>query len=429
MDPVTSSQFFAMKDAFARQGTNIEAAYAPDGEIDYMYVVDHLLAVNRDDNLDRLQAAMPGLRRVGPEEPPRAGELMRLSIDQVSIGDGTPGSLTVPELLDQLDDNPALAGEEPLVTPVHIVHIQPGKKKICPAVEPEVPSGYPDQPWPAQAEAHEVKRNVKIGISDTGLQPGYDDSAQYPWLDGVDGEEEPLGPILPDGLQSIPKYAGHGTFVAGVAKCMAREAAVFVNSHFTTCGADAEDSIIRKLEELIQNQEPDLLSLSAGVYTRNDWPPLAFVEFWMRHPKITLIAAAGNESTNRKFYPAAFDWAVGVGALGTDQRHRAWFSNYGDWVDVYALGEGMVNAYATGVYTYQEPPKQPAKQTFNGVARWDGTSFSTPLVAGLIADEMARSGDDAATAKDTLLTKARNNPLPGVGPVLYPPQTPPIAIP
>ena len=179
--------------------------------------------------------------------------------------------------------------------------------------------------------------------------------------------------------------------------------------------------IIRKLEELIQTQSPDLLCLAAGTYSRNGWDSVGFSDFHRRHPDIPLIAAAGNESTKRKFWPAAFDWVVGVGALATDQEHRAWFSNYGDWVDVYALGEGMVNAYATGVYTYQEPPKQPAKQTFRGMARWDGTSFSTPLVAALIADEMTRSGSTAKEATQKVLDRARAQRIHGVGPALYPP--------
>jgi hypothetical protein len=80
----------------------------------------------------------------------------------------------------------------------------------------------------------------------------------------------------------------------------------------------------------------------------------------------------------------------------------------------------MVNAYATGEYTYQEPPKRAAKQNFDGIARWDGTSFSAPLVAGLIADEMARNGTAAAAAAGTLLEKARTQLIPGVGPVLFP---------
>ena len=98
--------------------------------------------------------------------------------------------------------------------------------------------------------------------------------------------------------------------------------------------------------------------------------------------------------------------------------NRAWFSNYGDWVNVYALGEGLVNAFATGVYTYQEPPKRPARQVFDGMARWDGTSFSAPLVAGLIAAEMARSDATAADAAGAVLATARE--INGVGRVLLP---------
>ena len=69
-------------------------------------------------------------------------------------------------------------------------------------------------------------------------------------------------------------------------------------------------------------------------------------------------------------------------------------------MDVYALGRKHSQRLCSRLYTYQEPPKQPAKQTFYGMARWDGTSFSAPLVAGLIADEMARSGVSAQAASE-----------------------------
>jgi subtilisin family serine protease len=170
---------------------------------------------------------------------------------------------------------------------------------------------------------------------------------------------------------------------------------VRVANHFPASGAWLEHEIVLSLENLIAGFNPDVISLSAGSYTRDDWEPLTFSLLHELNPHLMLVAAAGNEATDQPFYPAAFDWVVGVGALGADQAHRAWFSNYGDWVDVYALGEGLVNAYATGTYEYQEPPRRPAKQDFDGMARWDGTSFATPVVAGLIAAELA--GDAALT--------------------------------
>lgn len=414
MDRVTSAQYLTMKDSFSRENIDIEVAYTPAGDVDHIYNVGRLLAMDRGDNVQRLQAALPGLRRADAAEQPGTGDLVLLSIDEAE-----GGNLTVSEALElideRLEDNPALAGDEPLAGPVHVVHIT----KICPAGEPEVPSGYPTQPWPRPRPAGQGRGSVLIGVSDTGLLQNLD-LTRYPWLARVSGESDPLGPILPGGQPSIPQYAGHGTFVAGVAGCLAPEATVYVNNHFTKSGGELEHVIIQKLEDLIRAYSPHLISLSAGTYTHKNRPSLAFSDFHRRHPDITLVAAAGNDSTDRPFWPAASDWSVSVAALGADQQHRAWFSNHGAWVDVYAPGEGLVNAYATGEYTYHEPPKRPAKQTFNGMARWDGTSFATPLVAGLIAAEMSRAGVSAAQATQAVLTKARQQAIKGVGPALVP---------
>ena len=86
-------------------------------------------------------------------------------------------------------------------------------------------------------------------------------------MSDVTGVEEPLGPTLPDGLQSIPKYAGHGTFVRWCRQMHGAWSHDICNSHFTMSGAVEEDSLIQALDELIQDQSPDLLSLFAGVYT------------------------------------------------------------------------------------------------------------------------------------------------------------------
>jgi subtilisin family serine protease len=414
MDEVSSSQFQGMREAFAREGISIDVAYTPAGEPEYMYETGRLLA--RADVVEQVQDRLPGAGPVDRDVPYSAEES---SLVVLSIDDLRDGHLTVPQALDLLDarldvDNPALTGGFPLVTPVHIMHIT----RTCPATEPEVPSccapGEPCSPCPPPAA--DGGAGVVIGVCDTGLLA---DNGSAPWLDRVTGELDPLRPLLPNGLYAIPSYCGHGTFAAGVARCEAPESDVYVANHFAMSGGEREWVIVQKLMELIaRDPAPQVVNLSAGTYTRNGWALLSFSAF--DHGGITLTAAAGNDATDRKFFPAAFDWAVSVGALGADRHNRAWFSNYGDWVDVYTPGEGLVNAFATGEYTYHEPPKRPARQIFDGRARWSGTSFAAPLVAGLIAAQMSADGVSAADATQAVLAQARAQAIPGTGPVLLP---------
>jgi len=420
-DSVLSSQFQAMRDAFAREGIFIEVAYTPSGRADYIYEAGRLLA--RADVVQRVADVLPGAEPVHRDEQPAAESLRVLSIDGLR-----DGYLTVPQALDFLDRrldvyNPAPDGGFPLITPVHILHItqpSPDTARTCPATEPEVPCCCaPDEPCgPCPPLAPDGGDGVVIGICDSGLLA---DHGSAPWLTDVNvtGDTDQLGPLLPGGLYAIPRYCGHGTFVAGVARSQAPASTVYVSSDFVMSGGQREWVFVQKLQELIAGDPaPQVVNLSAGSYTRNDWLLLSFSAF--DHGGITLTASAGNDATHRKFWPAAFDWAVGVGALGADQRNRAWFSNYGDWVNVYTPGEGLVNAFATGEYTYQEPPKRPAVQIFDGRARWSGTSFSAPLVAGLIAAQMSRTGASADAATQALLTQASEQAIPDVGPVLFP---------
>jgi hypothetical protein len=205
---------------------------------------------------------------------------------------------------------------------------------------------------------------------------------------------------------------------------MAPRADVRVARALKTAAAAFESDIVTELLSVI-DWAPDVISLSAGTHTWKSGGLLSFQVFvdgpLRERPGTVLVAAAGNDGADWKFSPAEMESVIGVGALGPPGDALAWFSNYGDWVKVYAPGQDLVNAFATGTYIYYE--QNPGTQAdFAGMASWSGTSFSTPVVSGLIAARMSGTGETAREAADSLLRLARAQALPGIGPVLHPGQ-------
>ena len=80
----------------------------------------------------------------------------------------------------------------------------------------------------------------------------------------------------------------------------------------------------------------------------------------------------------------------------------------------------IISQLTTGTYTCHVYPYANDPRKFYGMAKWSGTSFSTPIVTGLIASRMSRSGETARQAAAALLAEARAQAIAGVGPVLLP---------
>jgi subtilisin family serine protease len=243
--------------------------------------------------------------------------------------------------------------------------------------------------------------------------------AAYPWLHGVTGDPDPQ---VGNGL--IGRYGGHGTFIASVVRAMAPQADVRVPAFFGKAGALFESDIVKALLPVL-DLDPDVISLSAGSHTWQYQGSLSFYVFVKDHlsqyPRTVLVAAAGNDGADWKFSPAEMDEVIGVGALGPPGDALAWFSDHGTWVKVYAPGQDLVHAFASGKYEYHEL-RAGQHADFHGMARWSGTSFSTPVVSGLIAARMSGTGQSAPEAAESLLQLARAQALPDVGPVLHPGQ-------
>ena len=241
-----------------------------------------------------------------------------------------------------------------------------------------------------------------VGILDTP-------EIRHPWLSGR--YRHPIHDLSHESHDSVLDEAyGHGTFVAGVVLQAAPGAEIAVAGVLDMDGV-ADDFTIAK--GLAQVGDVDVLNLSLGGYTFNDQPPIATDAALSRLSNRTVVVcAAGNADSDRPFWPAADYRFISVAALDPQTGGKAKFSNYGSWV----------RACATGVRVHSTYPSYEGKLTgrggkhpdFDGWALWEGTSFSTPHVAGRIAAVMTERGVGSPEAASLLLAAGSRDPLLGV---------------
>lgn len=274
-------------------------------------------------------------------------------------------------------------GADALAAPVHMFRGEPNYQGGPGGVPAPVATA---PPTPAGATS---SRATTVAVLDTGL------TATHPWFpkdswDAVDVDVDDR--LDSDNDYELDAQAGHGTFIAGIVRQHAPGARLMVGRVLGSDGVCDEVELLQALQALrdrsrARRKRIGVLNLSLGAYTWNDRPPALLSRAIERlGAETVVVAAAGNNSSDRVFWPAAFLSVVAVGALAADGRERATFSNHGAWVNAWAPGDQVASSFVMFDGPADEAPGADIdRDCFAGYASWSGTSFATPRVGAALA--------------------------------------------
>ena len=284
---------------------------------------------------------------------------------------------------------------------------------------PKLASGQ-DLGWP-HPRPTEPGQGVQVGLLDTRLY-------QNPWLTGgYLAANDDLLEIPGPGHLPIWSLAGHATFIAGLILYQAPGAQLIVRPVMQRRALGRTWGVAKVMAEFI-GTGVSILNLSFGCYTDDGQPPLVLAKaVSLVSPQILLVAAAGNHGNieqlreagdplaapwtanlknNTPVWPAAF---AEVTAVGANDGHGqvADFSPKAPWVDVTAPGVDVESTYLDAEVRLAFPDGNKT-ETFQGFARWEGTSFAAGTVSGAIAASIG-PGRDARQALNAVLEDSENH--------------------
>lgn len=208
-------------------------------------------------------------------------------------------------------------------------------------------------------------RDIKVAVVDTGVDLNHPDLRNR-LLPGVN--------VVTRGTTDPDDDVGHGTHVAGVI-------AALVNNEEGVAGMSWYNPIL-PVKVLDSSGSGSTYAVAQGIIWAADngakvinmslgnYADAQFLHDAIRYAydkDVVLIAASGNDNTERPGFPAAYPEVFAVAA--TDSRkNKAAFSNYGDYIDVAAPGVSIPSTYPHNQY-----------------AALSGTSMASPHVAALAA--------------------------------------------
>ena len=206
--------------------------------------------------------------------------------------------------------------------------------------------------------------SILVAVVDTGIDWHHPDlAANYVALgyDWVNNDPNPMDDN------------GHGTHCAGVIAAAINnslgvaglaQVRIMGEKALDASGSGTSSELAKAIVHAV-NQGANIISCSWGSSAESTVLHEA-VRYAYEHG-VLVVAAAGNDATNAKHYPAAFDEVVSVAA--TDELDNpSSFTNYGDWLKVAAPGVNIYSTVLGGIYAYMS-----------------GTSMATPHVSGVAA--------------------------------------------
>jgi len=224
-------------------------------------------------------------------------------------------------------------------------------------------------------------QGVRIAVLDTGV-------SAHPAFGGQ---------VVPIGAAGDPN--GHGTAVAsmilGNTVQLPGVAPGSTVMSIQVADENGYSDSFRIAEGILAAMDAGALIINISLGSTGDSALLRNVVAMAREAGVLIVAPTGNSGSNQVLMPAAYEGVIGVGAVDKAGKVLA-FSNTGMGIDLVAPGYGL-NAAWTG----------------DGAAAVSGTSFSGPIVAGMIAGVMQQMGVSNLQAWDIILKNLDETGQPG----------------
>jgi serine protease len=242
-------------------------------------------------------------------------------------------------------------------------------------------------------------------LAQTAFAPGYDfvNNDLHPNDDNSHGTHV---------AGTIAESTSNGVGVAGVAFDATLMPVKVLDANGSGTDAEVADGIYYAV-----NNGADVLNLSLG--GAGSSTTLGNAVAYAYEHGATIVCAAGNEGDrlNRPSYPAAYDaYCIAVAATRYDET-RAYYSNYGSYIDIAAPGGDVTvdqngDGYGDGVLQNTFNPNTRNTGDF-GYWFFQGTSMATPHVSGVAALLIADGVTGPDQVREALQSTAEDKGAPG----------------